>query len=72
MNLLLILIVLLLLFGGGAVGGRAAGLLATWVGDKNALIVIAVVSAGAAVLLALSPVTRLRELPAPVLDASLD
>jgi len=62
----------MLLFGGGAVGGLAAGLLATWVGDKNALIVIAVVSAGAAVLLALSPVTRLRELPAPVLDASLD
>jgi MFS family permease len=62
----------MLLYGGGATGGLAAGLLATWVGDKNALIVIAVVSAVAAVLLALSPVTRLRELPAPVLDPSSD
>lgn len=53
----------MLLYGGGAIGGLAAGLLATWLGDKNALIVTAVISALAAALLAISPVTKLRELP---------
>lgn len=55
----------MLLYGGGAVGGLAAGLLATWLGDKNALILTAAISALAAALLALSPVTRLRDLPPP-------
>jgi MFS family permease len=57
-----------LLFGGGALGGLAAGLLAGWVGDKNALIVAAVGSAAVVVLLILSPVTRLRDLPPVVRD----
>lgn len=57
----------MLLYGGGAVGGLAAGLLASRVGDKNALIVTATASAVAALLLAASPVTRLRELPEPSL-----
>ena len=56
----------MLLYGGGAVGGLVAGLLASWVGDKNALIVTAAASAVAALLLAMSPVTRLRDLPARV------
>jgi MFS family permease len=60
----------MLLYGGGAVGGLAAGLLASWVGDKNALIVTAVASAVAALFLAMSPVTRLRDLPAPVPEPS--
>jgi MFS family permease len=53
----------MLLYGGGAVGGLAAGLLASWLGDKNALVLTAVISALAAAALAMSPVTRLRELP---------
>ena len=61
----------MLLYGGGAVGGLVAGLLASWVGDKNALIVTAAASAVAALLLALSPVTRLRDLPTPVPEPSL-
>lgn len=55
----------MLLYGGGAVGALTAGLLASWAGDKNALIVTAAISAVVAVLLAISPVTRLRELPVP-------
>jgi MFS family permease len=55
----------MLLYGGGAVGGLSAGLLAGWLGDKNALIVTAAVSALAAALLTVSPVTRLREMPEP-------
>lgn len=55
----------MLLYGGGAVGALAAGLLAGWLGDKNALILTAVISALAAAALAMSPVTRLRELPHP-------
>lgn len=58
----------MLLFGGGALGGLAAGLLAGWIGDKNALITAAVASAAVVILLALSPVTRLRELPPPVTE----
>lgn len=53
----------MLLFGGGAIGGLAGGLLAGWVGDKNALILAAAASAAVVVLLVISPVTRLRELP---------
>lgn len=53
----------MLLYGGGAVGGLAAGLLAGWLGDRNALMLTALLSALAAVALAMSPVTRLRELP---------
>jgi MFS family permease len=52
-----------LLFGGGALGGLTAGLLTGGIGEKNALIVAAVFSASVIVLLILSPVTRLREMP---------
>jgi MFS family permease len=58
----------MLLFGGGALGGLAAGLLAGWIGDKNALITAAAASAAVVVLLAISPVTRLRELPPAVAE----
>lgn len=58
----------MLLFGGGALGGLTAGLLAGWIGNKNALITAAVASAAVIILLALSPVTRLRELPPPITD----
>lgn len=58
----------MLLFGGGALGGLAAGLLAGWIGDKNALITAATASAAVVILLAISPVTRLRELPPPVTE----
>jgi drug/metabolite transporter (DMT)-like permease len=52
-----------LLFGGGALGGLTAGLLTGGIGEKNALVVAAVFSASVIVLLILSPVTRLREMP---------
>lgn len=61
----------MLLYGGGALGGLAAGLLAGWLGDKEALIAIIAASLVVVALLALSPVTRLREMPAPVTEASL-
>ncbi|MEY9890749.1 putative lipid-binding transport protein (Tim44 family) [Catenulispora sp. MAP12-49] len=54
----------MLLFGGGALGGLTAGLLSGAIGDRNALIAAAVFSAAVIVALALSPVSRLRELPA--------
>jgi MFS family permease len=54
----------MLLFGGGALGGLTAGLLSGAIGDRNALIAAAAFSAAVIVALALSPVSRLRELPA--------
>ena len=60
----------MLLYGGGAVGGLAAGLLAGWAGDRKALILTAGVSALAAALLVISPVTRLRALPEPAREPS--
>jgi MFS family permease len=58
----------MLLYGGGAVGGLAAGLLADGLGDKDGIVVMAVVSGVVAVLLAISPVTRLRELPPQTME----
>jgi MFS family permease len=52
-----------LLFGGGALGGLTAGLLAGAIGNKQALAVAAIGSAGVVVALLLSPVSRLGELP---------
>lgn len=54
----------MLLFGGGALGGLTAGLLSGAVGDRNALITAAALSAAVIVALAVSPVSRLRDLPA--------
>lgn len=53
----------MLLFGGGALGGLSAGLLCGMVGDHSALVFAAVFSAAVVVALALSPVSRLREMP---------
>lgn len=55
-----------LLFGGGALGGLAAGLLAGWLGPRGALTVAAIGSAIAVAGLIVSPVSRLRALPAAV------
>lgn len=56
----------MLLFGGGALGGLTAGLLSGAIGDHAALAVAAAFSAAVIVALAASPVSRLRELPAPL------
>ncbi|MEV4097162.1 MFS transporter [Streptosporangium saharense] len=52
-----------LLFGGGALGGLAAGLLAGWLGAHGAL-TVAAASACVVAGLPVSPVIRVRELPA--------
>ncbi|UZJ30305.1 MFS transporter [Streptomyces endophytica] len=57
-----------LLFGGGALGGLAAGLLSGRIGAHGALAVAATASAAVLIPLALSPVTRLRDLPPPPED----
>jgi MFS family permease len=56
----------MLLFGGGALGGLTAGLLSGAIGDRAALVAAAAFSAAVIVALAVSPVTRLRELPTPL------
>ncbi|WP_042435509.1 MFS transporter [Streptacidiphilus anmyonensis] len=53
-----------LLFGGGALGGLCAGLLTGQLGGRGALTVAAAGSAVVVVGLVLSPVSRLKELPA--------
>ena len=53
----------MLLFGGGALGGLTAGMLAGAIGERDALTVAASFSAAVALVLAASPVTRLRSLP---------
>ncbi|HJD82341.1 MFS transporter [Kitasatospora aureofaciens] len=53
-----------LLFGGGSLGGLAAGLLTGRLGARGALVVAAVGSAAVVVGLLVSPVSRLRALPA--------
>ncbi|MFI9363192.1 MFS transporter [Kitasatospora sp. NPDC053057] len=53
-----------LLFGGGSLGGLAAGLLTGQLGARGALTVAAVGSAAVVVGLLVSPVSRLRALPA--------
>ncbi|MEE1825104.1 MFS transporter [Streptomyces sp. BE20] len=57
-----------LLFGGGALGGLSAGLLAGRVGAESALRMAAAGSAVVVVGLVLSPVVRLRSLPAAPTD----
>lgn len=58
-----------LLFGGGSLGGLTAGLLAGQIGAKGALIVAAIASAAVIIALAVSPVSRLRELPPAAVEA---
>lgn len=53
-----------LLFGGGALGGLAAGQLAGALGAHGGLTVLAVASGLVVFALFISPVSRLRELPA--------
>ncbi|ACZ87166.1 hypothetical protein Aros01_05369 [Streptosporangium roseum] len=53
-----------LLFGGGALGGLSAGLLTGAVGAKGALTAASVGSAAVVIGLIISPVSRLRTLPA--------
>ncbi|WP_051703817.1 MFS transporter [Glycomyces sp. NRRL B-16210] len=53
-----------LLFGGGALGGLSAGLLAGRIGAHGALTVAAIGSGAVLIALFLSPVIRLRDLPA--------
>ncbi|TVL89309.1 MFS transporter [Streptomyces sp. SAJ15] len=55
-----------LLFGGSALGGLFAGLLSGRIGAEGALTVAAWGSAAVVIVIVLSPVSRLRELPAPV------
>ncbi|HEY0169378.1 MAG TPA: MFS transporter [Jatrophihabitans sp.] len=59
----------MLLFGGGAVAGPIGGFIAGAVGLRTALAILAVISASLLVPLALSPVSALKELPAPAVDA---
>ncbi|WP_283139338.1 hypothetical protein [Rhizohabitans arisaemae] len=53
-----------LLFGGGALGGLAAGLLAGWLGAHGALTAAAAGSAVVVGALFVSPVVKVRSLPA--------
>ena len=55
-----------LLFGGGALGGLCAGLIGGAIGLRAGLAVVAVCSAAMLVPVALSPLVRLRAMPAPV------
>lgn len=57
-----------LLFGGGALGGLCAGLIGGAIGLHAALTVVAFCSAAMVVPIAMSPVVRLRAIPAPVTD----
>ncbi|MGI8666590.1 MAG: MFS transporter [Jatrophihabitans sp.] len=59
-----------LLFGGGALGGLCAGLIGGAMGLRAGLTLIAICSAAMLVPIALSPVVRLRTMPAPVTDPS--
>ncbi|MBM9506828.1 MFS transporter [Actinacidiphila acididurans] len=54
-----------LLFGGGALGGLFGGLIGGAIGLRPGLTVVAICSAAMVVPIALSPVVRLRAMPAP-------
>ncbi|WP_331620252.1 MFS transporter [Streptomyces sp.] len=57
-----------LLFGGGALGGLCAGLIGGAMGLRAGLTLVAICSAGMLVPIAMSPVVRLRAMPAPTTD----
>jgi MFS family permease len=57
-----------LLFGGGSLGGLCAGLIGGALGLRDGLILVVIASAGMLVPIALSPIVRLRAIPAPVTD----
>src|ERR1700722_10120001 len=59
-----------LLFGGGSLGGLCAGLIGGALGLRDGLILVVIASAGMLVPIALSPIVRLRAIPAPVTDPS--
>jgi len=56
------------LYGGGSLGSLCAGLLGGALGPRAALAIIAVGSACMVIGIAVSPVTRLAELPEPITD----
>lgn len=58
----------MLLFGGGSIAGPAGGFLAGMFGLRTALAILAGISVSLLVPLVLSPVSRLRELPAPAME----
>jgi MFS family permease len=57
-----------LLFGGGALGGLCAGIIGGAIGLHAALTVVTICSAAMVIPIALSPVVRLRAIPAPITD----
>jgi fucose permease len=57
-----------LLFGGGALGGLSAGLIGGAMGLRAGLTLVTICSAAMVLPIALSPVARLRGMPAPVTD----
>lgn len=57
-----------LLFGGGALGGLCAGLVGGAMGLRAGLLLVAACSAAMLLPIALSPVVRLRAMPAPLTD----
>lgn len=60
-----------LLFGGGSLGGLFAGLLAGGIGAKSALTWAAIGSAAVLIALAVSPVSRLKQLPPAAVEPAL-
>jgi len=58
------------LFGGGSLGGLFAGVIAESVGLRMSLLATAIGSAAMVVPIALSPVSRLRNLPHPVTEVA--
>ncbi|HTZ44487.1 MAG TPA: MFS transporter, partial [Jatrophihabitans sp.] len=58
-----------MLFGGGSLGGLCGGLIAGAMGLRAGLTLVAICSAAMVVPISLSPVVRLRAMPAPVTDA---
>jgi MFS family permease len=57
-----------LLFGGGSLGGLCAGLVGGALGLRSGLTLVAFCSAAMVVPIAMSPVVRIRTMPAPVTD----
>lgn len=58
----------MMLFGGGALAGPVSGFVAGVVGLRTTLALLAILAVALIVPLALSPVSRLRELPAPAVE----
>lgn len=61
----------MMLFGGGALAGPVSGFVAGAVGLRATLALLAVLAVALIIPLALSPVSRLRELPQPAVEPAL-